>query len=153
MIPDCGFAFLVLPYVLEPVDELSSRAPGASDLERRMGLTLRGVYVKLPNVKHLSIPHNRPGDSWAPQFIPSGKSKELAHVDWFCVATFRVVAGAGRAAPICCYSITSSARASSVGGTSRPNALAALRLITKLNLIGACTGRSPGFSPLRMRST
>src|SRR6266516_2327341 len=34
------------------------------------------------------------------------------------------------------YSITSSARASSVGGTSRPRALAAFRLITTSNLVG-----------------
>ena len=51
------------------------------------------------------------------------------------------------------HSITSSARASSVGGTSRPSALAVLRLMTSSNLVGACTGRSAGFSPLRMRST
>ena len=51
------------------------------------------------------------------------------------------------------YSITSSARASSVGGMSRPSALAVLRLITSSYLVGACTGRSAGFSPLRMRST
>src|SRR5215831_5523899 len=51
------------------------------------------------------------------------------------------------------HSITSSARASRVGGISRPSALAVLRLITKSYLVGACTGRSAGFSPLRMRST
>jgi hypothetical protein len=31
--------------------------------------------------------------------------------------------------------------------------LAVLRLITNSYLVGACTGRSAGFSPLRMRST
>src|SRR5262249_34600117 len=51
------------------------------------------------------------------------------------------------------HSITSSARASKVGGTSRPRAFAVLRLITSSYLVGACTGRSAGFSPLRMRST
>src|SRR5262245_6211543 len=51
------------------------------------------------------------------------------------------------------HSITSSARASSVSGTVRPSALAVLRLITSSYLVGACTGRSAGFSPLRMRST
>ena len=40
-----------------------------------------------------------------------------------------------------------------VGGMSRPSALAVLRLITSSYLVGACTGRSAGFSPLRMRST
>src|SRR6516164_7600614 len=51
------------------------------------------------------------------------------------------------------YSITSSARASSVVGTSRPSAFAVFRLIASSYLVGACTGRSAGFSPLRMRST
>jgi hypothetical protein len=53
----------------------------------------------------------------------------------------------------CCYSITSSARASKVGGNSSPSALAVLRLITNSYLVGACTGKSAGLSPLRMRST
>ena len=51
------------------------------------------------------------------------------------------------------YSITSSARESNCGGTVRPSALAVLRLITSSNLVGACTGKSPGFSPFRIRST
>ena len=51
------------------------------------------------------------------------------------------------------HSITSSARASSVGGTSRPSALAVFRLMISSYLVGACTGRSAGFSPFRMRST
>src|SRR5262245_1838500 len=46
------------------------------------------------------------------------------------------------------HSITSSARASSVGGTSRPSDLAVLRLITSSNCVGCTTGRSAGFSPL-----
>src|SRR5262249_50580986 len=37
------------------------------------------------------------------------------------------------------YSITSSARASSVGGTSRPSAVAVLMLITSSYLVSACT--------------
>lgn len=51
------------------------------------------------------------------------------------------------------HSITSSARASSAGGTVRPRALAVLRLMASSYLVGACTGMSAGFSPLRMRST
>jgi hypothetical protein len=43
-------------------------------------------------------------------------------------------------------SITSSARASSGGGTSRPSALAVLRLMTSSNLVGSITGRSAGFA-------
>src|SRR5262249_42012374 len=51
------------------------------------------------------------------------------------------------------HSITPSARACRVIGTVRPSAFAVLRLIARAKLVGACTGRSAGFSPLRMRST
>src|SRR5262245_49517628 len=51
------------------------------------------------------------------------------------------------------HSITSSARASSVGGTSRPSALAVFRLITNSNFVGIWTGKSAILAPLRMRST
>ena len=40
------------------------------------------------------------------------------------------------------YSITSSARASSDGGTVRPNAFAVLRLITSSNFVGCSMGKS-----------
>src|SRR5262249_6606218 len=43
------------------------------------------------------------------------------------------------------YSITSSARASNVGGISRPSALAVLRLITSSKWVGCSTGRSAGW--------
>src|SRR5262249_50410748 len=46
------------------------------------------------------------------------------------------------------HSITSSARASSVGGISRRSAFAVLRLITNSNLLDCTTGSSAGFSPL-----
>src|SRR5262249_27600225 len=51
------------------------------------------------------------------------------------------------------HSITSSASASNVGGTSRPSALAVLRLMTDLNLVACSTGISPGLAPLRILST
>src|SRR5262245_4963993 len=51
------------------------------------------------------------------------------------------------------HSITSSARASSVGGTSKPKVLAVFRLTTNSNLVPCCTGRSAGFAPLRILST
>src|SRR5262249_11267354 len=50
------------------------------------------------------------------------------------------------------HSITSSARCWRNQGTSRPSAIAVLRLIASSYLVD-CTGRSAGFSPLRMRST
>src|SRR3954451_15864611 len=50
------------------------------------------------------------------------------------------------------HSMTSSARATSVVGTSSPSALAVLRLIASTTFVGSCTGRSAGFSPFRIRS-
>src|SRR5215831_12249668 len=51
------------------------------------------------------------------------------------------------------HSITSSARASSVGEMSMPRALAVVRLMTKSNLVGCSTGSSPGFAPRKILST
>jgi hypothetical protein len=49
------------------------------------------------------------------------------------------------------YSITSVARSSVAVGTSMPSAFAVLRLRTISMRVERCTGRSAGFSPLRMR--
>src|SRR5215471_16139524 len=49
------------------------------------------------------------------------------------------------------YSINSSACTSNLLGTVRPSAFAVFRLMTSSNLVGCMTGRSAGFSPLRMR--
>jgi hypothetical protein len=48
------------------------------------------------------------------------------------------------------HSITSSANASSLSGTSRPSAFAVFRLITSSNLVGCMTGRVDGLAPLRI---
>jgi hypothetical protein len=56
-----------------------------------------------------------------------------------------------RRAPL--YSITSSARSIIDGGMARPRAVAVLRFTTISNFVGNCTGRFPGFSPRRIRST
>src|ERR1700687_224017 len=45
------------------------------------------------------------------------------------------------------YSITSSARARRLAGTSMPRALAVIRLITRSNLVGCSTCRSAGLAP------
>src|SRR5262249_5672658 len=84
--------------------------------------------------------------------------RRLAKVHEHCSGTIRARFLPGEAGPLLaapgsswrttCHSITSSARASNVGGTSMPIALAVLRLITSSYLVGACTGRSAGFSPL-----
>ena len=51
------------------------------------------------------------------------------------------------------HSIIRSARPSSDCGIASFIALAVLRLITSLNLVGCSTGRSAGFAPLKIRST
>ena len=51
------------------------------------------------------------------------------------------------------HSITSSARARSIGGTARPSVLAVCALMTSSNLVGCSTGRSAGFAPRRILST
>ena len=49
------------------------------------------------------------------------------------------------------YSITSSARASSDGGTVRPSMRAVCALMTSSNFVGCITGKSVGLAPLRIR--
>jgi hypothetical protein len=51
------------------------------------------------------------------------------------------------------HSITSSARASSIGGMSRSSALAVFALMTSSNLVACWTGRSAAFSPPRILAT
>jgi hypothetical protein len=51
----------------------------------------------------------------------------------------------------CGYSITSSARTSRAVGTVIPKALAALRLTNSSTFVVCSTGKSAGFSPLRIR--
>src|SRR6516165_1760160 len=51
------------------------------------------------------------------------------------------------------HSITSSARARSIGGIWTPSALAVVRLITRANVVGCSTGKSLGLAPRRILST
>ena len=51
------------------------------------------------------------------------------------------------------YSITSSARARTFGGISRPSASAVLRFTTSSNRVGCSIGRSPGLEPVSILST
>src|SRR5262249_46486513 len=51
------------------------------------------------------------------------------------------------------HSISSSASPANGSGTVSPRALAILRLMTRVYLSARWIGKSPGFAPLRMRST
>src|SRR5262249_51608719 len=81
-----------------------------------------------------------------------GSSRVAGCITKECVGTFGTPTSIQQNGPLT-YSITSSARTSIVGGTSRSSALAVFMFSTVSYLVGACTGRSAGFSPLRMRST
>ena len=78
---------------------------------------------------------------------------ESGHVR--CTSSYLLWANSGlmHRSKMPCYSTTSSARPISVFGTVRPSVFAVLRLMISSYLVGACTGRSAGFSPLRIRST
>lgn len=74
----------------------------------------------------------------------------------WCDATvrrFMPTTAASRSSNSPLHSTTSSASASSVGGTVRPSALAAFKFMIISYLVGNSTGRSAGLSPLRMRAT
>ena len=51
------------------------------------------------------------------------------------------------------YSITSSACASSAGGTAMPSCFAVFRFKMSVNLSACSMGRSPGFAPRRILAT
>ena len=83
-------------------------------------------------------------------FLGSG----TAHGHWVAAFVQRL-RELGWIAPACGWrnhSITSSAMASSLSGIWRPSALAVLRLIINSSFVACMTGRSAGFSPLRMRA-
>ena len=64
-----------------------------------------------------------------------------------------VRAAGSRTATACAYSMTSSARASKVGGTGMPSAFAVFRLMTNSKFVACSIGRSAGLAPLRSLST
>ena len=116
------------------VDQAIALGPAefAQTIHKRRLPLLRYRIALTAGLEHTNVPHRltRPRREW-----PSSR---------------RAAEQRDEVAPF--HSITSLARASSMGGISRPSAFAVLRLTTVLNVVGACTGRSAGFSPLRIRS-
>jgi hypothetical protein len=102
-------------------------------------------------VSLLLVRINRNGNATSACFRSSSKSGAIADMPASTLGANRRPEQVQQTEQV--YSITSSALASSAGGTSRPSVLAVLRLITSSYFVGACTGRSAGFSPLRTRST
>ena len=123
------------------------------------GAQSRGFSTRCLRFKSdVATTHARLASGWLARLYregvePSGSLQKVSDPPFLDLAWRKgsFIAGLPLAQPL--HSITSSARASSVGGTSIPSAFAVFRLITSSYLVGACTGRSDGFSPLRMRST
>src|SRR5262245_14553281 len=103
-------------------------------LQERCEASLVVGIVRIPRHEHTNPPHPlallRPCRQRPSRRRAAEKADELASPD---------------------HSITSSARASSVGGTSIPSTLAVFMLMIRSIRVACCTGRSAGFSPLRMR--
>jgi hypothetical protein len=90
-----------------------------------------------------------PAPARAEPFVAAGIPKPSQLGASSCAASNRRLGP--RAAIAQAHSITSSAASGRPSGMFRPSILAVLRLITSSNLVGSWTGRSPGFSPLRIR--
>ena len=99
-----------------------------------------------------TAPRYRPDSSTVDQrLVPAGVVQAIGDQVMHAKPTHigEVHRRAGRVLGV--HSMTSSARARSEGGTARPRAFAVLRFMTSSNLVGCSTGKSAGFSPLRMR--
>ena len=81
---------------------------------------------------------------------PTG-SNRLSELDPTAVALVCIAPERMKSAVSAVHSMTSSARASSMGGTVRPSALAVLRFMTNSKVVDWTIGKSAGFAPFRMR--
>ena len=115
------------------------------DLSRPAGLAFRD------QLRHQEFVYYRLGDKLAPFLNTSGGATGGG-------SPAQMSASGPKSGPMqrskwARYSITSSARPISIGGTSMPSALAVDRLMTSSNLVGCWTGKSAGLAPLRILCT
>jgi hypothetical protein len=103
-----------------------------------------GFRCELCQLRVIRVEHDREDTAGYVRFAP--KADKRADVSLSPLSANRDLTRRSKKHP---YSITSSARASNVGGTSRPSAFAVLRLIASANFVDRITGRSPSFAPLR----
>src|SRR5215470_10956641 len=91
---------------------------------------------------------NRPTPQSLPGFLAQALEESIFdHIASLSEASVHDGAGVGLR-----YSITSSASATTVGGSSSPIDFAVFKLITNRYRVGSSNGRSAGFAPLKMRS-
>src|SRR5215471_5363868 len=106
-----------------------------------------------PEIATNSFAQYQLGDSGNVGSFKNGLGQGVGHVFISRAHYRRIAASLERADRAALHSITSSARASSVGGTSMPSAFAVVRLIARSNLVGCSTGMSAGFAPRKILST
>jgi hypothetical protein len=133
----------------------------ASATERTLVYFRMNMYIRPPMRLSSSPTHQSiSGRCWTRAYFRDGSFTTelgiLRGVRFTSVSnrTADIVAGPVRAkfGSRCFHSNTSSARASSVGGTVSPSALAVLRLRVSSNLVGCSMGSSAGLTPLRILS-
>ena len=100
------------------------------------------LTLSSPPENHVSVLRFEAGPKYDFRFTPeSGVKSDISP------CPLRAKFGSRRS-----HSITSSASASSVAGSSMPSVLAVLRLTMNSNFVACRIGNSLGFSPLRIRA-
>src|SRR4029079_11424889 len=122
---------------------IAGRIPRAVEPVPETGLCRRHHLPRAGSDRTRPGPHDGRGDAALDGVQPAPRTGAGRHAEILDPQA----AGVNRAPP---HSITSAARSRKDSGIASPSVLAVLRLTTTSNLTGACTGRSAGFSPLRM---
>jgi hypothetical protein len=110
---------------------------------RFLQFRLRGIPRRSPAIKRTFSKHSVASQKGGRRSQLVARATSPIVTSWICRSHL----------PSSFYSKTSSARASSEGGRTTPSARAACVLITISNRAARSTGKSPGFAPLKIRST
>jgi hypothetical protein len=134
-------------YALTQLELIAKLESAGYSQIREVKSTAEGIPVKaMKNGKEVSLVVDSGGQRW-PLFPPKRTFMRRPSLP-LCANN-----GLMHRSKLHSYSITSSARVSSVGGTMMSSAFAVFRLITSSYLVGCSTGRSAGFAPLKILST
>jgi hypothetical protein len=124
----------------KPISTPTSRVLSRCSARATKGHTAAALPSNVMNFRRLiGSPSNRGPRPYHVQQHKRCALQQKAATDWQPWATCRLM----QCNEILPHSITSSARASSIGVTVSPSVLAVCRLMTSSNLVGGCTGRRP----------